>query len=57
MTQRIDLDALTPRERYKLLCACVIPRPVAWVTTVDSAGMVNAGAVSRSSTSSARIRR
>ncbi|MGB3553935.1 MAG: flavin reductase family protein [Jannaschia sp.] len=42
MTHRIDLDALDPRERYKLLCAAVIPRPVAWVTTVDTAGVVNA---------------
>lgn len=42
MTLRIDLDALPPRERYKLLCATVIPRPVAWVTTVDAAGVVNA---------------
>lgn len=42
MTLRIDFDALDSRERYKLLCATVIPRPVAWVTTVDAAGVVNA---------------
>ena len=42
MTRRIDLDALDPRTRYKLLCATVVPRPVAWVTTVDVAGIVNA---------------
>lgn len=42
MTRHIDLDALDPRARYKLLCATVIPRPVAWVTTVDAAGVVNA---------------
>lgn len=42
MTQHVDLDAMTPRDRYKLLCATVIPRPVAWVTTVDAAGVVNA---------------
>jgi flavin reductase (DIM6/NTAB) family NADH-FMN oxidoreductase RutF len=42
MTHHIDLDALEPRERYKLLCATVIPRPVAWVTTVDAEGVVNA---------------
>lgn len=34
-----DLD---PRERYKLLCAVIIPRPIALVTTVDEAGGVNA---------------
>ena len=42
MTRAIDLDALAPRDRYKLLCATVVPRPVAWVTTVDAAGVVNA---------------
>ena len=30
----IDLLALSPQERYKLLTAVVIPRPVAWVTSV-----------------------
>ncbi|MBV0893291.1 flavin reductase family protein [Paracoccus sp. Z118] len=38
----IDLDALSPRDRYKLLCAVVIPRPVAWVTTTGPDGIVNA---------------
>lgn len=38
----IDLDALTPKERYKLLCAVVIPRPIAWVTTASASGTVNA---------------
>ena len=38
----LDLDALEPGERYKLLTAVVIPRPVAWVTTVDARGTVNA---------------
>ena len=42
MTQHLDLDAMTPRDRYKLLCAAIVPRPVAWVTTVDAAGTVNA---------------
>ena len=42
MTQHIDLDALDARTRYKLLCASVIPRPVAWVTTLDADGAVNA---------------
>ncbi|WP_108658466.1 flavin reductase family protein [Acuticoccus kandeliae] len=37
-----DCDALTPQERYKMLCAAVIPRPVAWITTVDGEGRVNA---------------
>lgn len=41
MTQ-IDLTALPPRDRYKLLTAVVLPRPVAWVTTVGVAGQINA---------------
>lgn len=38
----LDLTALTPQERYKLLCAVVIPRPIAWVTTIGRDGVVNA---------------
>lgn len=38
----VDLEALDPRSRYKLLTAAVIPRPVAWVTTQDVDGIVNA---------------
>jgi len=34
-----DLD---PRERYKLLCASVTPRPIALVTTLSAHGVVNA---------------
>jgi flavin reductase (DIM6/NTAB) family NADH-FMN oxidoreductase RutF len=34
-----DLD---PRDRYKLLCATIVPRPIALVTTVGAAGLVNA---------------
>ena len=42
MADTIDLDALSAKERYKLLSAVVIPRPVAWVTTVNAQGLVNA---------------
>jgi flavin reductase (DIM6/NTAB) family NADH-FMN oxidoreductase RutF len=38
----VDVAALAPRERYKLPCAAVIPRPGAWVTTQDAAGLVTA---------------
>lgn len=38
----IDLLQIDPRNRYKLLTAVVIPRPVAWVTTMSGAGLVNA---------------
>jgi len=36
-------DQLSPRERYKLLIGTVVPRPIAFVTTVDGAGRANAG--------------
>jgi flavin reductase (DIM6/NTAB) family NADH-FMN oxidoreductase RutF len=38
----ISLFDLSPHERYKLLCAVVVPRPIALVTTLDSNGAVNA---------------
>jgi flavin reductase (DIM6/NTAB) family NADH-FMN oxidoreductase RutF len=37
-----DFEALTPRERYKLLIGAVVPRPIALVTTIDAQGVVNA---------------
>ena len=33
---------LTTRDRYKLLAGFVLPRPIAWVTTVGPTGVVNA---------------
>ncbi len=33
---------LEPRQRYKLLCGLVVPRPIAWVTSVSQQGVVNA---------------
>lgn len=39
---RFDFAALSPRDRYKLLIGTVVPRPIAWVTTVDPEGRVNA---------------
>ncbi len=39
---RFDFDALEPRDRYKLLIGAVVPRPIAWVTTVDADGRPNA---------------
>jgi flavin reductase (DIM6/NTAB) family NADH-FMN oxidoreductase RutF len=33
---------LSPRERYKLLTSFVLPRPIAWVTSVGPTGVVNA---------------
>jgi flavin reductase (DIM6/NTAB) family NADH-FMN oxidoreductase RutF len=33
---------LTPRERYKVLTSFILPRPIAWVTTIGPTGTVNA---------------
>lgn len=38
----MDFKQASPRERYKLLTALVVPRPIAWVTTADLEGRVNA---------------
>lgn len=37
-----DLARLASRDVYKLLIGTVVPRPIAFVTTLDSAGRVNA---------------
>jgi flavin reductase (DIM6/NTAB) family NADH-FMN oxidoreductase RutF len=38
----VDFAAIEPRERYKLLCATIVPRPIALVTTLNPDGGVNA---------------
>ena len=38
----LALNALSQRDRYKLLTALVVPRPIAWVTTRNADGSVNA---------------
>ena len=37
-----DFATLTPTERYKLLVSTVTPRPIAWIVSQDSAGVLNA---------------
>jgi len=37
----IDPTTFPPRDRYRLGIAAVVPRPIAWITTVDAAGVVN----------------
>lgn len=37
-----DLTQLTPRDTYKLLVSCVVPRPIAFITSVSPEGIVNA---------------
>src|SRR5215211_3629665 len=38
---QLDPQALGQREIYKLLIGCVVPRPIAWVSTVDLVGVRN----------------
>ena len=38
----IALNTLKPSDRYKVLASLVTPRPIAWVTTIDGLGRVNA---------------
>lgn len=37
-----NLDQVDPSVAYKLLAATVMPRPIAWVISMDAAGRVNA---------------
>ena len=39
--KQLDPQTLGERETYKLLIGCVVPRPIAWVSTVDQAGTRN----------------
>ncbi len=38
----VAFSEIEPRERYKLLCASVTPRPIALVTSLSAEGVVNA---------------
>lgn len=38
----VDLSSLGADVRYKILTALVVPRPIAWVTSLDAEGRVNA---------------
>ncbi|RNB82625.1 flavin reductase family protein [Brevibacillus nitrificans] len=37
----LSMAELARQAKYKLLTGCVIPRPIAWVTSMDGAGLVN----------------
>ena len=39
---RFEMARLAPRDRYRLLSGVVVPRPIAWVTTVGAEGGINA---------------
>jgi flavin reductase (DIM6/NTAB) family NADH-FMN oxidoreductase RutF len=36
------LDNLDQRDKYRLLTSCIVPRPIAWVTSVSKDGIYNA---------------
>ena len=37
-----DFTALSGADTYKLLCATIVPRPIAWITSMDGEGRMNA---------------
>ena len=37
-----DFEKLAADERYKLLTSTIVPRPIAWITTVSADGVRNA---------------
>lgn len=37
----LNPDQLAPRERYKIVVSSVLPRPIAWVSSMDTAGQLN----------------
>lgn len=38
----IDISAIERQDKYKLLIGCIVPRPIAWVTSIGRAGVLNA---------------
>jgi flavin reductase (DIM6/NTAB) family NADH-FMN oxidoreductase RutF len=39
---QLNLSELPPAKRYGILSSLIVPRPIAWVTTLDEDGQVNA---------------
>jgi len=37
-----DFDTLAPRDRHKILTSTIVPRPIAWVSTLSADGIANA---------------
>lgn len=37
-----DMETLPAQERYKIMTATIVPRPIAWITTLSRDGVVNA---------------
>ena len=38
----VDANGLDTALAYKLVVGCVVPRPIAWITSMNSKGLVNA---------------
>ncbi|WP_429844028.1 flavin reductase family protein [Brevibacillus sp. FIR094] len=38
----IAINEIERQEKYKLLIGCIVPRPIAWVTSLGEGGIVNA---------------
>jgi flavin reductase (DIM6/NTAB) family NADH-FMN oxidoreductase RutF len=38
---RFDMAALSGAQRYKLMAGCIVPRPIAWVSTLSADGVGN----------------
>ena len=38
---RLDLSALKPRDSYQWLTSTILPRPIAWVSTISAEGKTN----------------
>ena len=38
---RFDMAALSDAQRYKLMAGCIVPRPIAWVSTLSEDGVGN----------------
>ncbi|WP_315855155.1 flavin reductase family protein [Chenggangzhangella methanolivorans] len=41
-SRHFDFGAMAAEDRYRLLTAAVLPRPIAWVTSASPAGEINA---------------
>lgn len=41
-TSTFNLSAMSTGDSYKLIASLVMPRPIAWITTLDAEGVVNA---------------
>lgn len=41
MYVNLDPAQLSPRETYRIMTSCLVPRPIAWVSSEDEAGRAN----------------